>query len=163
MYCIVTFVISQVTIYVLVSFWILYSVLLVCLFTLVTISHFISLPSFIMSLDIRWRESFNFFKLVLVLLLFNYLFFFLAAPHGMWDLSSLARDRTRAPCSGSTVLTAGPPGKYHHSDLTHSIMNIANNTILQLCNEINITAMAIMLLIQYINASKQHVIHLTFT
>ena len=41
---------------------------------------------------------------------FNF-FFFLAAPHGMWDLSSQTRDRTRAPCSGSTVLTTGPPGK----------------------------------------------------
>ena len=30
-----------------------------------------------------------------------FFFFFLAAPHGMWDLSSLTRDRTHAPCSGS--------------------------------------------------------------
>ena len=28
-------------------------------------------------------------------------FFFLAMPHGMWDLSSPTRDRTCAPCSGS--------------------------------------------------------------
>ena len=28
-------------------------------------------------------------------------FFFLATLHGMWDLSSLIRDRTRIPCSGS--------------------------------------------------------------
>ena len=27
--------------------------------------------------------------------------FFLATPHGMWDLSSPTRDGTRAPCSGS--------------------------------------------------------------
>ena len=26
---------------------------------------------------------------------------FLASPHGMWNLSSLTRDRTPAPCSGS--------------------------------------------------------------
>ena len=29
----------------------------------------------------------------------------------MWDLSSRTRDQTRAPCSGSRVLTTGPPGK----------------------------------------------------
>ena len=29
------------------------------------------------------------------------LIFFLAAPHGMWDLSSPTRDRTCALCSGS--------------------------------------------------------------
>ena len=29
------------------------------------------------------------------------LFFFFAAPRVMWDLSSLTRDRTRVPCSGS--------------------------------------------------------------
>ena len=28
-------------------------------------------------------------------------FFFLAVPCGMWDLSSLTRDETQAPCSGS--------------------------------------------------------------
>ena len=27
--------------------------------------------------------------------------YFLAVPHGMWDLSSPIRDRTCAPCSGS--------------------------------------------------------------
>ena len=30
------------------------------------------------------------------------LFFSPAAPRGMWDLSSLTRDQTRTPCSGST-------------------------------------------------------------
>ena len=29
------------------------------------------------------------------------IFFFLAMPLGLWDLSSPTRDRTRAPCSGS--------------------------------------------------------------
>ena len=32
---------------------------------------------------------------------FAFFFFFLALPHGMWDLSSLTRDRTHAPCIGS--------------------------------------------------------------
>ena len=31
-------------------------------------------------------------------------FFFLAAPHSMWNLSSLTRDRTRAPCIGRRIL-----------------------------------------------------------
>ena len=30
----------------------------------------------------------------------------------MWDLSSLTRDQTHAPCSRSSVLTTGPPGKF---------------------------------------------------
>ena len=30
-----------------------------------------------------------------------FFFFFLAMPHGMWDLSSPTRDRTHAPCIGS--------------------------------------------------------------
>lgn len=29
----------------------------------------------------------------------------------MWDLSSMTRDQTHAPCSTSVVLTTGPPGK----------------------------------------------------
>ena len=33
---------------------------------------------------------------------FFFLIFFLATLYGMWDLSSLTRDRTRAPCIGST-------------------------------------------------------------
>ena len=40
-----------------------------------------------------------------------YLFYFLAAPHGMWDLSSLNRNPTCARCRKYRVLTAGPPGK----------------------------------------------------
>ena len=37
------------------------------------------------------------------LLYFIFLFFpFLAVPRGIWDLSSLTRDQTHAPCIGST-------------------------------------------------------------
>ena len=39
-------------------------------------------------------------------------------PHDLWDLSSETRDGTHAPCSGSTVLTPGPPGKYLKTLLT---------------------------------------------
>ena len=35
-------------------------------------------------------------------LIFKIIYLFLAKPRGMRDLSSLTRDRTRAPCSGST-------------------------------------------------------------
>ena len=35
----------------------------------------------------------------------------LAMVHGLWDLSSQTRDGNCAPCSGSTVLTSGLPGK----------------------------------------------------
>ena len=41
-------------------------------------------------------------------------FFFLAMPHGMWDLSSLTRDWTLNPCPlhwKCGVLTTRPPGK----------------------------------------------------
>ena len=38
-------------------------------------------------------------------------FFFLATPHGMWDLSSPTRDQTCNPFIGNVVLTVGPPGK----------------------------------------------------
>ena len=31
--------------------------------------------------------------------------------HGLWDLNSLTRDWTHASCTGSTVLTTGPPKK----------------------------------------------------
>ena len=43
----------------------------------------------------------------------NIIFFFFFWPHSMWDLSSLTRDQTCIPCSGSKhgVLTTGPPGK----------------------------------------------------
>ena len=37
--------------------------------------------------------------------------YFLATPHGMWDLGSLTRDQTHGPYKGSTVLTTGPPRK----------------------------------------------------
>ena len=30
---------------------------------------------------------------------------------GIWDLSALIKNGTCAPCSGSMVLTTGPPGK----------------------------------------------------
>ena len=41
-----------------------------------------------------------------------FVYLFLAAPCGTRDLSSPTRDRTSAPCIGSTgVLTTGPPGK----------------------------------------------------
>ena len=39
-----------------------------------------------------------------ILLYFIYFlidFLFLTMPRGMWDLSSLTRDQTRVPCSGS--------------------------------------------------------------
>ena len=36
---------------------------------------------------------------------------FLAAYRGMWDVSSLTRDWTSAPCIGSVVSTTGPPGE----------------------------------------------------
>ena len=38
--------------------------------------------------------------------------YFLAPPLGMWDLSSPTRSWTRAPYSGSSESTAGPPGFY---------------------------------------------------
>ena len=34
--------------------------------------------------------------------IYLFIFNFLAVLHSMWDLSSLTRDQTRAPCSGST-------------------------------------------------------------
>ena len=40
--------------------------------------------------------------------LHNFFSFFLATPCGMWNLSSLTRDRTHTPCRH---LTAGPQGK----------------------------------------------------
>ena len=36
---------------------------------------------------------------------------YLAAPHGLWNLSSSMGDWTCTPCIGSMVLTNGPPGK----------------------------------------------------
>ena len=51
--------------------------------------------------------------LVLLFVWFLVLFFafFLATLRGMWDLSSLTRDWTHAPCGGSMEsYTTGPPG-----------------------------------------------------
>ena len=43
----------------------------------------------------------------------NFFFFLLNfGPSGMQDLSSQTRDWTHTPRSGSTVLTAGPPGRF---------------------------------------------------
>ena len=40
------------------------------------------------------------------------LLLFLPMLSGLWDLSSLTRDQTHAPCNGKCwVLTSGPPGK----------------------------------------------------
>ena len=57
-----------------------------------------------------------------------YSVFYFASLCGIWDLSSHTRDRTCAPCSGSTVLTAGQPGKSlqvvlhgHTTVFTHSL------------------------------------------
>ena len=47
-------------------------------------------------------HSFFFFKDLLI-----YFSFVLAKLHGMWDITSLIRDRNCIPCSG--VLTTGPP------------------------------------------------------
>jgi len=52
-----------------------------------------------------WATALNYF--------FNiFLNIFLVVPRGIQDLSSLTRDWTSTPCSGSAVLSAGPPGKY---------------------------------------------------
>ena len=37
--------------------------------------------------------------------------FFLASPHGLWDLSCPARVGNHTPCSGSAVLAFGVPAK----------------------------------------------------
>ena len=50
--------------------------------------------------------------------------FLLAALCSMWDLNSLTGDGTRAPCSGSAVLAAGPPGKPHFSALPRSHLGL---------------------------------------
>ena len=52
------------------------------------------------------RESRNCFWLAnpnLYFIIFKILFYFLAAPHSTWDLSSQTRDRTRAPYVRSAV------------------------------------------------------------
>ena len=38
-------------------------------------------------------------------------YFFLAAPFCMWDLSSLTKDQTCTLCIGNAVLTIGSPGE----------------------------------------------------
>ena len=54
--------------------------------------------------------SFNVFtEFVTKLLLFYALFFFW--PRGMWDPSSLTRDKNCTPCVGGEVLSIGPLGK----------------------------------------------------
>ena len=45
---------------------------------------------------------FNFLFIMDFFFLHQCLFLFLAMPPGMWDLSSLTRDLTHAPCSGGT-------------------------------------------------------------
>ena len=40
-----------------------------------------------------------------------WLFFFLAAPRGIWDLSYPTGDQTHAPCTGITGIAIGLPGK----------------------------------------------------
>ena len=56
-------------------------------------------PSFAHPASPRW--------LVVVVVLFHcfvfiLFFFFLAVPHGIWDLRSLTRGQTHAPCIGGT-------------------------------------------------------------
>ena len=45
---------------------------------------------------------------------FFYILGFFAMLHGTWDLSSLTRDQTPNPCTGSTELITGLPGKSLH-------------------------------------------------
>ena len=56
----------------------------------------------------RGRLYIIFFQFFLYYFYYCYYYFWL---RGMRDLSSPTRDRTHAPCSGSTVFTTGPPGK----------------------------------------------------
>ena len=44
-------------------------------------------------------------------MLFLTFFFFLAMPYGMWNLSSMTKDQTLAPCFGSVESITGPLGK----------------------------------------------------
>ena len=46
---------------------------------------------------------------LLLLFFIYYYYYFLAAPHDVWDLSSLTRHGTCACCIGSTVSIAGLP------------------------------------------------------
>ena len=74
-----------------------------CIPSLISFAHFRS------ELSLLPRETLCFWILLFLILFFIY-FCFLAMPHGMWDLSSLTRDWTCAPCIGRVLIT-GPPGK----------------------------------------------------
>ena len=56
--------------------------------------------------DSEYKEVLEILKPIYLLIFFFFFFFFLlnflAAQHCMWDLSCPTRDRTCAPCSGST-------------------------------------------------------------
>ena len=43
--------------------------------------------------------------------LFSFIYLIIATLSGTWDVTSLARDWTHAPCIRNTVLTTEPPGK----------------------------------------------------
>ena len=58
-------------------------------------------------LMLKWLLWFSFVFVLFILLL--------AMSCSMWNLSSLTRDWTCAPCSESRVFTAGLPGKFHLS------------------------------------------------
>ena len=49
------------------------------------------------------------------MLLVDYIFFFFATLHTMWDLSSPTKDQIHAVCSGNRVLTTEMPGNSHGS------------------------------------------------
>ena len=51
------------------------------------------MPCFLCCKGIPWID--------VALSVFSYFLYSLAVPHGLQDLSSLTRDRTCAPCSGS--------------------------------------------------------------
>lgn len=54
---------------------------------------------------------------------YRIIYYYLAMPYSMWDLSSTVRDGTCASCIGSTVLTTELPAKFSsHSDML-SFMN----------------------------------------
>ena len=60
-----------------------------------------------------------------------FFFFFLAIPWGLQDLSSLTRDVICAPCSGSRVLTTGPPGNALTSDFLREVYSCLCNRFRQ--------------------------------
>ena len=51
------------------------------------------------------------FRVISLAVPFSFYLFILAPLLGIWDLSSLTRDRTHTPAVEVQVLTAGPPGK----------------------------------------------------